>query len=61
MLDFDDFYLSFDQIFLNTHVYQSMERQLSAGIRAFYLLNRGTIHSKQVPATSIMHYGKICT
>ena len=50
MLDFDDFYLSFDRILLNTHVYQSMERRLNAGTKAIYLLNRGTIRSKQVPA-----------
>ena len=44
------FYLSFDRIFLNAHVYQSMEKRLSAGTKAIYLLNRGTIRSKQVPA-----------
>ena len=49
-LHFDDLYIAFDRILINPSVYSSMQNKLSKEDNAIYLINRGTLRTKQIPA-----------
>ena len=49
-LHFDDLYIAFDRVLINPSVYSSMENKLSKQSQAIYLINRGTLRTKQIPA-----------
>ena len=49
-LHFDDLCIAFDRILINPSVYSSMESKLSKQDKAIYLINRGTLQTKQIPA-----------
>ena len=49
-LQFSDFYLSFDRVAINPSINASIEKKLASNTKAIYMINRGTIRSKQIPA-----------
>jgi len=49
-LQFSDFYLSFDRIAISPSINTSIEKKLASNTKAIYMINRGTIRSKQIPA-----------
>ena len=48
-----DFWLSFDRVTIAKDVYTDIEKKLSAGNKAVYVINRGTIRSKQFPQDQV--------
>lgn len=45
---FIDFYLTFDRVLLNTNAHNSIEKKMNSGQKSIYLVNRGTVRTKQI-------------